>query len=113
VSGLPGSAEKKTLASTDFSSVSMPICCQPALTMSCSFWRSELTVVRSCQDLWTFLPEGFGSRDGIASEEFDTEEFANGDDFAAATAFTTDAQVSAPQVAGVTSALTEEAFLAA
>jgi hypothetical protein len=62
--------------------------------------------------LWTFLPEGFGSGDGIASEELDTEEFADGDDLTAAIAFTTDAYFSAPQVARATSPLTEEAFLA-
>src|SRR5437870_5500905 len=65
----------------------------------------------SCQYLWTCLPEGFGSGDGIASEEFDTEEFADGDDLAATAAFTTDAFVSAPQVAGVASPLAEQAFL--
>jgi hypothetical protein len=45
--------------------------------------------------------------------EFDSEEFADGDDLAAATAFTTDADVSAPKVAGATPSLAEEAFLAA
>jgi hypothetical protein len=54
-----------------------------------------------------------GSGAGIASEEFDTEKFADGDDFAAAIAFTTDAYFSAPQVAGATSPVTEETFLAA
>jgi len=63
--------------------------------------------------LWTFLPEGCGSGRGITSEEFDTEEFADGDDLAAATAFTTDADVSAPKAAGATPSLPEEAFLAA
>jgi hypothetical protein len=51
---------------------------------------------RSCQHLWTFLPAGGGSGDGMASEEVDTEEFADGDDLAAVSAFTTDASVSAP-----------------
>jgi len=63
--------------------------------------------------LWTFLPEGCGSGRGITSEEFDIEEFADGDDLAAATAFTTDAYFSAPKVAGAASPLTEEAFLTA
>ena len=67
----------------------------------------------SCQEVWTFLPEGCRSGDGIASEEFDTEEFTDGHDLAATAAFTTDADVSAPQVAGATPSLTEEAFLAA
>jgi hypothetical protein len=65
----------------------------------------------SCQDLWNFLPEGVGSGDGIASKEFDTEEFADGDDLATATAFTTEGYFSTPQVAGATSPLTEQAFL--
>jgi hypothetical protein len=68
--------------------------------------------VSSCQHLWTFLPEGCGSGDGIASEEFDTEEFTDGHDLAATAAFTTDADVSAPKVAGGTPSLTEQAFLA-
>ena len=63
--------------------------------------------------MWTFLPEGFGSGDGIASEEFDTEEFADGDDLTAANAFSTGTYLAAHQVAGATSSLTEEAFLAA
>ena len=67
----------------------------------------------SCQEVWTFLPEGCGSGHGIASVEFDTEEFTDGHDLAATAAFTTDADVSAPQVAGVAPSLTEEAFLAA
>jgi len=45
--------------------------------------------------------------------EFDTEEFADGDDLAAATAFSTGTYLAAHQVAGATSPLTEEAFLAA
>jgi hypothetical protein len=57
--------------------------------------------------VWTFLPEGCGSGDGIASVEFDTEEFNEGDELAATAAFTTDADVSAPQVAGVASPLAE------
>ena len=67
---------------------------------------------RSCQDLWTFLPASCGSGHGIASVEFDTEEFTDGHDLAATAAFTTDAYVSAPPVAGATPSLTEEAFLA-
>src|SRR6478735_10384096 len=67
----------------------------------------------SCQEVWTFLPEGCGSGHGIASVEFDTEEFTDGDELAATAAFTADADVSAPQVAGVAPSLTEEAFLAA
>ena len=63
--------------------------------------------------MWTFLPEGCGSGHGIASEEFDTEEFTDGHDLAATAAFTTDADVSAPQVAGAAPSLTKEAFLAA
>jgi hypothetical protein len=62
--------------------------------------------------LWTFLPEGCGSGHGIAPEEFDTEEFTDGHDLAATAAFTSDAYVSAPQVAGATPSLTEEALLA-
>ena len=38
---------------------------------------------RSCQDLWTFLPASCGSGHGIASVEFDTEEFTDGHDLAA------------------------------
>ena len=53
------------------------------------------------------------SSHGITSMEFDAEEFADGDDLTAGTAFTTDAYFSAPQVAGATSPLTQEAFLAA
>jgi hypothetical protein len=68
---------------------------------------------RRTQYLWTFLPEGCGSGDGIASVEFDTEEFTDGDDLATTAAFTTDADVSAPKAARATSPLTEEAFLAA
>jgi hypothetical protein len=76
-------------------------------------WRPMSTVTgSSCQHLWTFLPEGCGSGDGIASEEFDTEEFTDGHDLAATAAFTTDADVSAPKVAGGTPSLTEQAFLA-
>src|SRR6266496_1954620 len=45
MSGLPGSLAKKTPASTDLISVSMPIFCQPSLTIACSFWRSELMEV--------------------------------------------------------------------
>jgi hypothetical protein len=67
----------------------------------------------SCQEVWTFLPEGCGSGCGTASVEFDPEEFTDGHDLAATTAFTSDAYVSAPQVAGATPSLTEEAFLAA
>ena len=67
----------------------------------------------SCQEVWTFLPEGCGSGHGIASVEFDTEEFADGHDLAATATFTTDANVSAPQVAGAAPSLAEEAFLAA
>jgi hypothetical protein len=66
----------------------------------------------SCQYLWTFLPEDCGSGHGIASEEFDAEEFGDGDDLATATAFATDAYVSAPQVAGGASPLAEQALLA-
>jgi len=62
--------------------------------------------------LWTFLPEGCESGHGIASVEFDTEEFTDGHDLAATAAFTTDAYVSAPPVAGATPSLTEKAFLA-
>ena len=40
-----------------------------------------------------------GPDDSITSEQFDTEEFADGDDLAAAIAFTTEAYFSAPQVA--------------
>ena len=50
----------------------------------------------SCQEVWTFLPEDCGSSHGIASEEFDTEEFAAGDEFAATEAFTADTYVSTP-----------------
>jgi len=50
---------------------------------------------------------------GITSVKFDSEEFADSDDLAAATAFTTDAYLSAPQVAGATSPVTEETLLAA
>ena len=49
---------------------------------------------------------------GITSVEFDAEEFVDGDEFAAAAAFTTDAYVSAPQVAGVASPLAQETLLA-
>src|ERR1700674_5875628 len=66
----------------------------------------------SCQDLWTFLPEGCGSGRGIASVEFDTEEFTDGHDLAATAAFATDADVSAPKAAGATPSLPEKAFLA-
>ena len=62
--------------------------------------------------MWTFLPAGCGSGHGIASVEFDTEEFTDGHEFTATAAFTTDADVSAPQVAGATPSLTEEALLA-
>ena len=67
----------------------------------------------SCQEVWTFLPAGCGSGHGIASVEFDTEEFIDGHELAATATFTTDADLSAPQVAGVAPSLTEEAFLAA
>jgi hypothetical protein len=67
----------------------------------------------SCQDLWTFLPESCGSGHGIVSVESDTEEVSDGHDLAATAAFTTDANVSAPPVAGATPSLTEEAFFAA
>jgi len=50
---------------------------------------------------------------GIASAEFDTEEFADGYDVTAATAFSTGTYLVAHQVAGATSPLTEKAFLAA
>ena len=50
----------------------------------------------SCQDVWTFLPEGCGLGHGIASEEFDTEEFTDGQDLAATAAFTADADVATP-----------------
>src|SRR5438128_7658676 len=73
--------------------------------------NTRVRKTRSCQDLWTFLPESCGSGHGIASVEFDTEEFTDGHDFAATAAFTTDAYVSAPQAAGATPSLTEEAFL--
>ncbi len=63
--------------------------------------------------MWTFLPEGCGSGCGIASVEFDTEEFIDGQDLGATAAFATDADVSAPKVAGATPSLAEEAFLAA
>jgi len=63
--------------------------------------------------VWIFLPEGCGSGRGIVSVEFDTEEFTDGHDLAATAAFTSDAYVSAPQVAGATPSFTEEAFLAA
>ena len=43
--------------------------------------------------------QAMSSGDGITSVKFESEEFANGDDLAAATAFTTDAYVSAPKVA--------------
>ena len=52
------------------------------------------------------------SGDGITSVKFGSEEFANGDDLATATAFTTEANFSAPKVAAATSPLTEEALLA-
>ena len=74
---------------------------------------SEVFRESSCQDLWTFLPEGCGSGRGIASVEFDTEEFTDGHDLAATAAFATDADVSAPKVAGATPSLPEKAFLAA
>jgi hypothetical protein len=67
----------------------------------------------SCQEVWTFLPEGCGSGCGTASVELDSEEFSEGHDLAASTAFTSDANVSAPQVARATPAHTEQAFLAA
>ena len=63
--------------------------------------------------MWTFLPEGCGSGCGTTSVEFDAEEFTDSHDLAATTAFTSDADVSAPQVAGATPSLPEEAFLAA
>ena len=63
--------------------------------------------------MWTFLPAGRRSGHGIASVEVDSEEFADGDDLAAATAFSTGTYLAAHQVAGVASPLTEEAFLAA
>ena len=50
---------------------------------------------------------------GIASAEFDTEEFADGYDVTTATAFSTGTYLVAHQVAGATSPLTEKAFLAA
>jgi len=49
---------------------------------------------------------------GIASVEFNTEEFADGDDLAAATAFSSGTYLAAHQVAGATSPLTEKAVLA-
>jgi hypothetical protein len=54
-----------------------------------------------------------GSGYSITSVEFDLEEFADDHDLAATAAFTTDAYVSAPQVAEATSSLTEEACLTA
>jgi hypothetical protein len=44
--------------------------------------------------------------------EVDNEEFADGDDLAAATAFSTGTYLAAHQVARATSPLTEETFLA-
>ena len=67
----------------------------------------------SCQEVWSFLPAGRRSGHGIASVEFDTEEFTDGDELAAATAFSTGAYLAAHQVAGAASPLTEEALLAA
>jgi hypothetical protein len=47
----------------------------------------------------------------ITSVKFDAEEFADGHDVTATAAYTTDAYVSAPQVAGVASPLAEKTFL--
>jgi hypothetical protein len=63
--------------------------------------------------VWNFLPEGHGSSHGITSVKFEAEEFGDGHELAATAAFATDANVSAPSVAGATPSFTEEAFLAA
>ena len=69
--------------------------------------------MRSCQDLWTFLPEGSGgSGHGITSVEVEAEEVGNGHELAAALALAAYAQLSAHQIALATAALAERPCLA-
>jgi hypothetical protein len=71
-----------------------------------------LDELRSCQDLWTFLPQVARSGHGVTSVELDVEELGNGEDVVAAGTPATEVQLAAHEVAVAAATLSQETLLA-